>query len=61
MRFKEAMIRFIAHSIGEYHFVDVFEFTKPKVTDCGLASMCILTSLVYLLDVVFSVINLKNA
>ena len=27
----------------------------------GLASMCILTSLVHLVDVVFSVINLKNA
>ena len=32
-----------------------------KAQYAGLASMCILTSLVYLVDVVFSLINLKNA
>ena len=32
-----------------------------KSVDSGLDSMCILTSLVYLVDVVFSLINFKNA
>ena len=36
-------------------------FDDVKAAYAGLASMCILTSLVHLVDVVFSVINLKNA
>ena len=36
-------------------------YADLKAQYAGLASMCILTSLVYLVDVVFSLINLKNA
>ena len=37
------------------------ELADQKAAYGGLASMCILTSLVYLVDFVFSLINLKNA
>ena len=39
----------------------ISESWDQKAAYGGLASMCILTSLVYLVDFVFSLINLKNA
>ena len=60
MRFIQILVILIGEPyLNDFDFRQ--EFTDQKAVDSGLASMCILTSLVYLVDVVFSVINLKNA